>query len=121
MALGKLNLRVSKADFEKRIEFINTRMSSLENVVDRYNNAKQNLDQFIENGDSNYEAMCQQIDEYIRNAKKAHAALNATKLELQETVDKMDNMGNEVKETIVSATEATVSAVNAAIKIDAIL
>ena len=112
MALGSLNLRVSKGDFEKRIAVVEIRMGALVDVINRYENAKANLDQFIES---------KQIDVYIKNAKKAHSALNATKLELQSTVEKMANMGNEVKETIVAATDATVSAVEAAIKIDAIL
>lgn len=121
MALGQLNLRVSRNDFEVRINIIETRMASLMDVINRYENAKTNLDQFIESTDNNYESMVQQINEYIRTAKKAHAALNETKYQLQETVNKMANMGNEIKETITSATEATKSAIEAAIKIDAIL
>ena len=121
MALGSLNLRVSKGDFEKRIAVVEIRMGALVDVINRYENAKANLDQFIESNDNNYDNMVKQIDVYIKNAKKAHSALNATKLELQSTVEKMANMGNEVKETIVAATDATVRAVEAAIKIDAIL
>lgn len=121
MALGSLNLRVSKSDFETRIGVVEIRMNALVDVINRYENAKANLDQFIESNDSNYDSMVDQINEYIKNAKRAHAALNETKLELQSTVDKMAGMGSEIKETITSAVEATKSTVEAAIKIDAIL
>ena len=121
MAKGSLNLKVSKGDFENRIQIIEVRMAVLEDVINRYGTAKQNLDQFIESGDSNYEAMCQRIDANVTAAKKAHAALNETKLELQATVDKMEGMSDKVKGTIVEAVDATLSTVEAAIKIDSIL
>lgn len=121
MAKGSLNLRVSKSDFEQRVGIIEAKMSALMDVIDRYNNAKGNLDQFIESSDSNYEAIVEEIDENIRAAKKAHAALNETKLQLQETVDQMDNLGREIAETAKSAVEATKSAVDATLKIDSIL
>lgn len=121
MALGSLNLKVSQSDFENRISIIEVKMQQLVDVINRYDSAKSNLDQFIESNDSNYQDMVERINENIRAAKKAHSALNATKLELQETVNKMANMGNEIKETLTSATDAAKSAVDAAIKIDAIL
>lgn len=121
MAIGSLNLKVSKRDFEERINIVDIRISALLDVIDRYNNAKSNLDQFIENGDSNYEDMVARIDENIKAAKKAHAALTETKNELQATVDKMENMGAEIGETIKDAAEAAKSTIEAAIKVDAIL
>lgn len=121
MALGSLNLKVSKSDFEQRIAVIEGRMTQLMDVVERYNQAKANLDQFIESGDTNYEAMVERIDANILAAKKSHAALYETKASLQETVDLMEGMSNEVKETITSAVDATVSTVNAAIKVSGLL
>jgi len=121
MALGSLNLRVSKSDFEARIAIAEASMARLEDVISRYGDAKTNLDQFIESDDNNYQAMIERIDANIKAAKKAHAALNETKLELQETINKMEGMTDKVKETIVSATDAAISSVEAAIKIDAIL
>ena len=121
MALGSLNLRVSKKDFENRISIIETKIAKLVDDIERYGRAKNNQDQFIEGNDSNYQAMLERIDANIKAAKKAHAAQTETKNSLQDTVAKMENMGNEVKETIVSATDATVSTVEAVMKIDAIL
>ena len=121
MALGSLNLRVSKSDFEQRIAVVEGRKAQQMDVVERYNQAKANLDQFIESGDSNYQAMVDRIDANITAAKKSYAALSETKASLQETVNMMEGFGNEVKETITSATEATMSTVGAAIKIAALL
>lgn len=121
MALGSLNLKVSKKDFEDRIAVVEGRMAQLMDVVERYGRAKDNLDQFIESGDSNYEAMIERINVNITAAKKSYAALAETKASLQETVNLMEGMTNEVKETITAATEATASTVSAAIKVAELL
>lgn len=121
MALGQVNLRVSKEDFVNRINTIETKMAALKDVVERYQTAKTNLDQFIEDGDDNYQAMIDRIDVNITAAKKAWTALQETRDSLQETVDQMEGMSNEVKETLTSATEAAIGAVNAAIKIKELL
>lgn len=121
MAKGSLNLRVSKQDFEERIQLIELRMGILKDVVSRYGDAKKNLDQFIESNDSNFEAMCANIDQYIANAKRAYSALNETKLELQKTVDQMSGMSDQVKETISSATEAAKESLEATIQVASIL
>lgn len=121
MALGSLDLRVSKADFEARIAIAESSMARLEDVISRYNEAKNNLDQFIESNDNNYQAMIDRIEVNVQNAKKAHSALNETKLELQETINQMEGMSDKVKDTITSATEAAVSAVEAGFKVESIL
>lgn len=121
MALGSLNLRVSKQDFINRIELIEMRMNVLQDVIERYGRARENLDQFMDSDDSNVDAMIERIEVNVKAAKKAHAALNESKLSLQETVDQMENMGKEVKETISAGIEATMSTVEAAIKINSVL
>ena len=117
----KLNLKVSKSDFESRIAVIETKMNALQDVITRYNTAKSNLDQFIEGGDSNYEAMIERIDVNIKAAKKSKAALNEIRLSLQETVNQMEDMSNKAKQTIVDATQAAGSVINTALKIDDVL
>ena len=121
MALGSLNLRVSKSDFEQRIGIIEIRMQVLADVVGRYEDAKKNMNQFMDSDDSNYEAMCDNIDQYIANAKRAHGSLNETKMELIKTVEQMDGMSGQVKEVITSATEAAKSTLEAAIQVNTIL
>lgn len=121
MALGSLNLRVSQKDFEERIQVIELRMQVLADVVSRYSAAKKNMDQFIESDDSNFDAMCANIDQYIENAKRAHASLNETKMELLRTVQQMSGMSSQVKEVISSATESAKSTLEAAIQVNSIL
>lgn len=121
MALGSLNLRITERDFDSRIQIIDTRMSTLMDVINRYNDAKTNLDQFMEGNDDNYQAMIDRIDANLLAAKKAHAALSEAKANLEQTVREMNEMSGKVKETISSATEAAKSSINAAIKINAIL
>lgn len=121
MALGSLNLRVSQKDFEDRLTIVELRMQVLSDVVSRYESAKKNMDQFIESDDTNFEAMCTNIDQYIANAKRAHGALNETRLELLATVEKMQNMSGQVKEVASSAAEAAKSTLEAAIQVNSIL
>ena len=121
MAKGSLNLKVSKADFERRMQVIEMRMDALSDVVARYRQAKSNLDQFIENGDDNYQAMCERIDVNVEAAGRAYAALKEIRAKMADTGSQMDEMSGKVKETITSATEATKSSVQAAIRIHSIL
>ena len=121
MALGSLNLKVSKSDFEQRIAIVEGRMAQLMDVVERYGRAKANLDQFIESGDQNYEAMLERIQVNVDAAKSAYRSLSETKATLQETVRLMEGMSSEVKETIVSGTEAAASSIKSAIKVSSLL
>lgn len=121
MAKGSLNVTVSRADFERRMQVIEIRMNALIDVINRYGSAKSNLDQFITSEDDNFDAMVQRIDTNVLAAKKAHAALNQIKVQIQTTLTQMDEMSGKVKETITSATDAAKSTVEAAIKINSIL
>ena len=88
---------------------------------EKYNNAKRNLDQFIQSTDVTYDLMLERIEENVKAAKKSYAALKQTKLSLLDTVSKMEDMGNQAKQTVQSAIGAVGSAVNAALKIEDVL
>lgn len=120
MALD-LNLRVSKDDFQRCINTAGQKMDALMDVINRYNDAKRNLNQFIEEDDVNYQAMIERIDINILAAKKSYAALQHQKLLLEETVTKMETMGSKVKQTLEDATGAAGSIINAALKVDDVL
>ena len=119
MAFNAMN--VSKKDFQDAITKVEEKMNALMDVIDRYNQARSNLDQFVGEGDSNYEATLQRIDENVKSAKKAHAALTETKNTLQATVDSMEEMGKDISSILEDATEIAKGAIQAAIKIDSIL
>lgn len=119
--IADVGLIVSKEDFQNRIDVCVVRMDKLMDVIDRYDNAKKSLDQFIQSGDITYELMLERIDENVKAAKKSYAALQQTKLSLEETVSKMDTMGNEAKQTVQDAIGAVGSTVNAVLKIDDVL
>lgn len=121
MALGSLNLKVSKQDFLNRIDAIQSKMDKLSDVIQKYRDLKTNLDQFVEPEDNSYEDWVRRIDEHINAAGRAKASLKESKDMLQKTVDQMDEFGNEVKQTVDSATEATKSTIEAAIKIAPLL
>lgn len=120
MALD-LNLRVSKDDFQRCIDTAGDKMAALMDVIERYNDAKRNLNQFIEEDDVNYQAMIERIDVNIRAARKSYNALKLEQQTLQETVNKMESMGSKVRQTLEDATGAAGSVINAALKVDDVL
>jgi hypothetical protein len=65
MAKGSSNLIVSKQDFLDRVIQLEEKMQRLYDVIQRYEDAKKNLDQFIESGDTNYEDMIESINANI--------------------------------------------------------
>ena len=121
MALNSVNLKVSKQDFVDRIDQIDLKMQNLADVISKYNNLKTNLDQFTEPEDDSYEAWVQRIDEHIKSAQKARAALKESRDTLQKTVDQMEDFGSKVVETVSSAAEALKSTAEAAINIAPLL
>ena len=121
MAANKLNLRVSAQDFNERISVIDIRMAVLMDVITEYERARESMGEFIESGDDNYDSMINQIEEHIRTAKAAYNALGDIRAEMDETVQKMGNMGTEIGETITAAIDATKETVEAALKVSALL
>lgn len=119
--IADVGLIVSKEQFQERIDMCQTQMDRLMDVIEKYGNAKKSLDQFIQNGDVTYELMLERIDENIKAARKSHAALQQTKLSLQETVSKMETMGAEAQQTVQDAIGAVGSTINAMLKIDDVL
>ena len=116
-----LNLKVSKDDFQARVDAANTGMNKLMDVINKYERAKANLDQFMEEGDSNYYAMIERIDVNINAAKRTYAALQETKMTLEKTIQQMEGMSGNVKNVLEDAKEAAVSTINAGFKIESIL
>ena len=121
MAEGSLNLRVGKQDFLNMIDAVNLKMAALENVIQRYGVARNNLNQFVEEGDSTYEAWCERIDVNVNNCKAALASLRETKAGLEQTVEQREGMTARLTETVTEATEDTKSVVKAAIKVVEVL
>lgn len=121
MAKGSLNLKVSKADFVQRIELVDNKMKALDDVIQRYGEARKNLDQFVEQGDSTYEAWLDRIDANVDACKRAKASLQETKLSLEKTVEQMEGMSSQLKETISAGAEAASSVVKTTIKVASVL
>lgn len=119
--IQEVGLIVSKDQFLARIDVCAQQMAKLMDVIERYNNAKRNLDQFIQGTDITYQLMLERIDENVKAAKKSYAALQQTKLSLEETVNQMETMGSNAQQTVQDAIGAVGSVVNAALKIEDVL
>ena len=121
MAKGSLNLFVGKDQFTERIDKVALKMKALEDVIERYGQAKSNLNQFVEEGDSNYQAWVDRIDANIKAAKKAWTSLQEVKVSMESTVNQMEGMTSQIRTTIEHGTEAAISTVEAAIKVAPLL
>lgn len=121
MALGSLNLRVSKSDFNNRITTIESKMQQLQDVIQKYGDAKNNLDQFIAEGDSTYESMIENIDANIDAAKKAWTTLQEMKKTLSITVEQMEGTSTQVERLFQTATETVKNVVGTALKVQSVL
>ena len=117
MALGNLNLRVSKQDFVNRIELITQKMNALDDVIQKYGEARNNLDQFVEEGDSTYQQWIERIDANVTACRKARAALDESRQKLQTTVDQMEGVNSQIANLVQTGTEAAKSTVEAAIRV----
>ena len=104
-----------------RIQTCEEKMAKLMDVIEQYNRAKENLDQFIQSGDVVYDLMLERIDQNVKAARKSYAALRKTKLSLEETVSNMESMGSEAQQTVQDAIGAVGSVINAALKIEDVL
>ena len=119
--IADVGLKVNKDDFLVRIQTCEEKMAKLMDVIEQYNRAKENLDQFIQSGDVVYDLMLERIDENVKAARKSYAALRKTKLSLEETVSNMETMGAEAQQTVQDAIGAVGSVINAALKIEDVL
>ena len=119
--MANLGLKVSRENFQTRIDNVKQNMDALQAVIDRYNQAKNNLTQFIEEGDSNYQNMIDRIDENVKAAKKAHAALSETKVELEKDMAELEDTNTTIGDLLEDAKDAAKSVIEAAIKVDSIL
>lgn len=119
--IADVGLKVNKEDFLVRIQTCEEKMAKLMDVIEQYNRAKENLDQFIQSGDVVYDLMLERIDQNVKAARKSYAALRKTKLSLEETVSNMESMGSEAQQTVQDAIGAVGSVINAALKIEDVL
>ena len=121
MALGSLNLHVTKQDFLDRVDAVDQKMKRLKTIIERYEDAKRNLDQFVEEGDSTYEAWIERIDVNVNNCMRAYSSLVETKRSLQSTVDQMEGMYSQMDHTVRDAAEAAKSVVETTLQVTSLL
>ena len=119
--MANLGLKVSRENFQSRIDNVVENMNALQDVISRYNQAKSNLSQFIEEGDSNYQNMLDRIEENVKAAQKAHAALSETKAELEKDMAELEETNTSIGNLLDEAKEAAKSVIEAAIKVDSVL
>ena len=119
--MALVSLKVSKEDFQRNVDKLVEKIAKLDDIIQRYGQAKNNLTQFVEEGDSSYQSWCERIDVNVNACRASKVALEEQKAVLEKTIEEMEGMGGQLKSTLESAKDAAVSTVKAAIKVEGIL
>ena len=120
-ALVKLEQNVKVEDFRTAKQKVDTQINALQTVIDKYEAKRNSLDSFVGKTDSSYEQWVAAIDENVKAARKAKAALIATSKSLETTISNMENMSTNIIETISEAGKTVGAVVTTAMKVDALL
>lgn len=116
-----LTLIASKSDFEDRIHLLETYLSSLNETLSKYQNLKDRTESFMQGKDSNFEKMQQRVEVNIGAVRKAIRLCEASRNNLQVTVNQMDEATGKIGSLIDTAVDTAKSGIEAAIRVDSLL
>ena len=120
MAIDLL-LHANKSDYLNLIGQLDGKLNELTALLGDYQLLKNNVDSFIQDGDSNYENMKANVEANIDAVRRAIATTQNNRDNLQKTVDQMDEMGGNVTRLIQESTEAAANTIKTAIRVDGLL
>lgn len=99
-------------------EKLQGQIGTLEGILGEYQNLKNNVNRFIEDGDSNFANMQANVEENIKAVKGELAAVQKTKDQIQKTITSMEEMGQNSSKILNEAVQTVQGSVKAAIKLD---
>ncbi len=117
----ELLLHVNKEDYLQKISELDSKLSALRDLLSRYQNLKSNVTQFVQDSDSNFQQMQQNVEANVEAVRRAIAITEKSKATLQDTVDKMDNMSSKAATMLNEAAGTAVNAVKTAIRVEGLL
>jgi methyl-accepting chemotaxis protein len=117
---AELLLHAKKADFVNLIDQLGSKFDILSGLLGEYQTLRSNVTAFIQDSDSNFQNMLNNVDVNIDAVKRAMAITMKSKTNLQKTVDQMDDMSGKVSTMMSETAEAAKNVITTAIKIEAL-
>ena len=106
MANVELRLKVSKSAYEDKIAKLEGYITLLDGKITDYERKKTELDSFMDGTDDNYESLKQAVQENINRVRKAKEMCENSMQMLRDTLQDMDDFGENLKKNIEEGIEA---------------
>lgn len=118
---AELMLHVNKEDYLTKISQLDALLNKLRDLLSRYQALKNNVTKFVQDGDSNFEKMRDNVQANIEAVQRAIGITQQSKDTLQKTVDQMDEMGSKVGTLLQEGAETARNVISTAIRVDKLL
>lgn len=113
-----LAMHVDSQTFVDANEQLQGQIEVLNGILAEYQSLKNNVRDFVEDADSNFDNMQANVEENIKAVKGELAQVQSIKDQIQNTVDSMTEMNTNTQTILTQGVESASGAVRAAIKLD---
>lgn len=114
----ELLLHANKSDYEALIGQLDGKLNELRSVLSEYQTLKNDVEMFIQDGDSNFENMRANVQANIDAVQRAIGVTQSAKDGLQKTVDQMDEASANISNLMTEAAEFAGNTIKTAIRIE---
>ena len=114
----ELLLHAKKEDFENLISQLEGKISELRNIAGEYQELKNNVNTFVQEGDSNFFQMCANVQNNVDAVNRGIALTTNARDNLQKTVDQMESFGSDLGNMMTETAEAASNVIKTAIRTD---
>lgn len=117
----ELLLKVNKEDYLQKIGELDQKINALRDLLGRYQQLKADVNMFVEDGDSNFQKMQENVEANIDAVRRAISITQHSRDTLQKTVDQMDSMSSKTSTMMSQAAQTAKSAISTAIRVNDLL
>ena len=115
--MANVTLKVSVSAYQDKINKLEGYLNRLDSTITDYETAEKSMDKFIGEGDDNYEALRQNIEQNIATCRKAREMCDASIKALNETLSQMTDAGQNIGNLLSEAGGLAKSTISAAIEV----
>ncbi len=115
---AELLLHAKKEDYLNLIEQLDGKFNELVGLLADYRTLKNDVNNFVKDSDSNFQAMQENVEANIEAVRKALAFVQTSKNNLQKTVDQMDEASGNINQLIQEGADFAKNTIRAAITLE---
>jgi len=108
----ELRLKVSQADYQQKMQVLQTKMNDLETIYGEYSRLKMQANRVLGDGDTNLQQLMDAVQKNMDAVGKQHAMLKESWDMLNKQNEELGMASSQVSELFKAATETIVSAAN---------